>query len=196
MGTLCQYIGKQLNRVDDTQLKTRRIWKEPGDALEISDIEAPHYLQHPGEWRAISHAEYAKHCAEREQIKETTGEIERKWGDLLLTDLYSMRAQLETEIKRRESASSKTQTINPVQAEVASAEPVKFDPKDPATIEAAANRMSTIIKAIGTLDKNDPEDWAKTPFSGPRVPRVSEITGFKVSRDEITEAMSLLKAAA
>ena len=193
MARLIQYIGKQQNRVDDV-LKTKRVWRRPGDVIEVEDSEAPHYTQHAGEWRAITTEQHEAHLAERAVIEETVASTTSAWAQLSLDDLYGMRDQLAAEIKLREDAKSQAQGLNEVEAKAASSQPVDHPKDDPAAAGAAAERMKAIIEAINNLDRNDPADWAKGANEGPRVARVTEITGFKVSKAEITEALELMAA--
>ncbi len=186
---LIRSISRQVPRIDDV-LKTNRVWKRRGDVVEVQASEASHYLAHPMEWERITPEQYEAQKVSDAMAKELVSEVSSKWNALALDDLKHMRAELDTEIKRRESIPGK-----PVDREIqafADSEPVKLSQDDPATQAAAADRMKKIALVISEMDRNDPAHWSKTPRELPRVSKVSELFGAKVSQEEIVEALKLV----
>lgn len=189
------YVGNARSWPDDTALHTKRVWGEYGAVVEVPDYEAPHYTQHPAVWRAVSETEMVKLREQAQQVAEVLQEVDVKFAGLSSVQLKTIRAQLDAEIVKREQAEAAAPRVDEVAAKAAGAEPLTLDPSHPETAAAAAARMGKIMQAIGSMDKNDPTDWARTPKELPRVGRVTEICGFKVSQDEIVQAVELLKAA-
>lgn len=189
------YVGNAENWPDDTALHTKRVWSKNGSIVEVPEIEAPHYTQHPSVWKAVSEADMAKLRKQTEEVENALRDVEAKWGHLSSVQLQAIRAELDLEIQRRQQSELQAPRVDETQAKAANAEPIVLDPNDPATAAAAAERTGRIMQAISQLDRNNPEDWSRTPRELPRVGRVTEICGFPVSQKEVIEAVELLKAA-
>lgn len=183
-----QSVSRQQPRFDDV-LKTGRRWDKRFDVIEVQDAEAPHYTQHTTEWKMLSKEQYDAFLVSREKAKEIVEETQSRWSDLTIDELVQMRVQLDGEISTRQLAPAPEAEEGDVQA--ASSLPVQFNPDDQNVAAAHAERTRKIIAAIEELDSNDPEDWARTPKNLPRVKRVEEIAGFKVSQADIEAAMLL-----
>ncbi len=190
MARLILYVGRQKNRPDDV-LKTARVWKGNGDVVSVEDTEAPHYLQHPGEWKEVTPEQYEKLKAEQAQASKVKDEAEREFAKLSINDMIELRDRLNVAISNRLVEHSRAQVIDKPTAEVAASEPVQHNTDDPASRDAALARTRKVIEAINSLDRNNPEQWFK-PRNQPRVEAVSEIVGSKVSATEIAQAMDLI----
>lgn len=187
------YVGNAKNWPDDTALKTRRVWEEYGSTVTVPESEAPHYTQHPSVWKAVSEAEMERIRKQQEEVKQALMEVDVKFAHLSSIQLKSILAQLSEEIGRRETEERNAPKVDE-EAQKAASE-IQFDTSNVDSAAAAADRMGKIMQAIGQMDKNDPHDWSRTPRELPRVGRVTEITGFKVSAEEVVQAVELLKAA-
>lgn len=192
MSVLIQYIGRQKNRPDDV-LKTQRKWKENGSVVEVDDTEAKHYLQHPMEWRSISKEDYASYEQRMEQAREASVHVTSKLAEYSLEQLMLMRGEFDAEVRRRQSKLGAP--VDQAVAVSASSEPVVMR-EEAATHQAAADRIAQIRTAISEMDQRDPEQFAKHPRPMWRVAAVSERVGFKVTQNEILEAMANTAVAA
>lgn len=189
---LIRSISRQIPRFDDV-LRTNRVWQEWGDALEVAESEAPHYLRHPKEWESITPEAYERWKAHKAKQAEIKTEVAGKWADLGLPELKQMRVDLDVEILRREQAQAMTAPVN--------AEAKYFTDSNPVTLKAStetagaiSDRIKAIQLAIGEMDRGDPEQWSKKT-GRPYVAAVGDIVGFKVSDDEIAAALQVQKAA-
>ncbi len=190
------YVGNARNWPDDTALHTKRVWEEYGSVVEVPETEAPHYTQHPSVWKAVSESEMVKLREQAKQVQVALQEVEVKFAHLSSVQLKKIRAQIDEEISKREQAERDAPKVDEVSTAAANAEPVALNPNDPASAAAIAQRMGLVMSVIkDKLDKNDPADWSRSPRELPRVGRVTELCGFKVSIEEIVQAVELLKAA-
>lgn len=190
------YVGNAKNWPDDTALKTKRVWPEYGSVVEVTQEEAPHYTQHPKVWRAVSAEEMEKMQKQAAEMQTALQEVEVKFAHLSSVQLEKILVQIQAEIAKRKTVEASAPIINEAAAQVASSEPVTLNPADPASAPALAERMGKIMHVIrNQMDKNDPADWSRTPRELPRVGRVTELCGFKVTIEEIGQAVELLKAA-
>lgn len=189
---LLEYIGRQLRRVDDV-LHTKRIWDAAGSVLEVPENEALHYLQHPTEWRVVSREQVNNRLAARQAVEVSMSQVKSQWESLTIADLEQLRGDIDARIAiLRAEADALAKAV-------ATAPPADFV-VDTSTGNAGSNdiairRTKEIIAAIGELDPNDPDHYAKHPKKMPRVDAVSERVGFKVTGKEVSDAMDLMKAA-
>lgn len=184
--------SRQINRPDDI-LRTSRIWKKAGSVVLVDDNEAPHYLKHPDEFFEMTKGDYDAHLVRQEQSEKVVQEIGQQWAHLTLDELRKVHSQIGGEIHRRELTPKPVVTPEAVIA--ASSAPVVPSTTNPDTIAAAAERQAKILKAIGELDDKNPEDYAMAPRHMPRVGRVSEVAGFKVTQAEVLSALELSQKA-
>lgn len=189
---LIRSISRQVPRYDDV-LRTNRVWEKWGDAIEIPDAEAAHYLRHPKEWEIITPEAYARWQDHKAKQAEIKSEMSGKWADLGLAELKQMRVDLDAEILRREQMQALSAPVNDEAKRFTDSNPVAMKTSTD-TAGAISDRISKISKVISEMDSNDPEQWSRKT-GRPYVPVVSELVGFKVSDEEIAAALQLQKAA-
>lgn len=182
---LVEYIGRQVNRVDDV-LHTTRVWPMRGSVVEIPAKEVAFYLAHAKEWRVITPEEHASREVAREAASDNLDAVKAVWKDLTLEDLERIRDEIEAEIEVKRSAP--VVEVEPVSGHAAP----DASADDAASQGAQADRIQRIMAVIRDMDPNDDEQF--TQNGSPRVPVVSDRVGFKASFDELGEAMELLNA--
>lgn len=183
-----EYIGRQINRPDDTALRTRRVWEGFGSVVEVPADEAAHYLAHPLEWRAISHEESEQRRQARIVVAENFERIKDELGPMTVTDLEELRTEIgELIAQKRRQAEREALNPPPVPTGVPDAA-AGVDSDDKATADAAATRLRAIRKVIEELDPKDDDHYSTR---GPRVPVVSERFGAPVTAAEIAAALAI-----
>lgn len=188
---LIEYVGKQRNRPDDV-LRTARMWKGAGDVVEVPEDQKHFYLAHPLEWRETTAAAVKKREDARLTAEKNLKDIKLSWGELTVADLDGIRDDINTEILARKKRAAAVPAAPPkdITDKAANAPPLHAG-SDGASKQAAANRLIQIREAIKELDTNDPEHYTAEPNKRPRVNAVTEAVGFKVTLEEIEQALEL-----
>ncbi len=188
---LIEYVGKQRNRADDV-LKTPRIWEGPGSAVEVPASEKHAYLAHPGEWREISREDYSRRMKAREAFDAELEEFDDEIEDLTIPDLERLRDRVNTSIEKKQAAirAAGATAVDKPPAPSSDQPPVGGKNADDASNAASMQRLIQIKAAIEDMDpKNDEHFSGQT--GRPYVSAVSEVIGFKVTAQEIDDAMTL-----
>ncbi len=184
-----EYIGKQAVRSDNIR-HSGRVWNGQGDVLEMPLVERYSYLQYPTMFREVTKEEMELRKAAKVMADDGLNRIKEAAGRLTDEQIQSMAKSLQEEIelraKNRLSAKVLKEDLElkePTGLEVA-------ESNDPATASAYHARIQKIVGALKEMDPKDRDQY--TALGKPRVDFVSEMTGLKVTSDEIQEARSVM----
>lgn len=198
---LIEYVGKQVNRIDDV-LRTARIWPKPGSYLEIPAAEAFHYLAHPMEWRETTREELALRADAGAEAEANLTRVLKLADKLPAQALRAAAARLvEAAVEKERAAAAKAgEEAKRIAAEAKAAEGrAEVTGEHPDTSgapgsEYSEQRRAAIVKAAAEIDLRDPEKARQVAGSAgaavvPTVEALLPYLTFRPTDAEIEEAL-------
>lgn len=192
---LIEYIGKQINRVDDV-LHTARRWPKPGAVLEIPVIEALRYLDYPTEWREVTKSELTLRADAEKHAQATLTKLVDISSSLpasALREAAQTLNRLAVEREQQEAAdrAKKSREIADAAALLKRSGAVKAT-EGTGGSEYSEKRLNDIRKAMDDVDLNDRE---KMSAHGVPLPAAfEELLNFVPTEGEIEAALKPAEA--